>query len=566
MDHSKDFWSALRERYLVRVAAIYLGAAWFAIQVTKNLSDVFGAPYWITRAMVGIFVIGLPITLFFSWVYQTTPQHSRISGRRLDRVIGVIFALVVVALLMDRYMPSSFGVSGLGPLTKKQFVICGAVLVVLVLLVGAWAVTRGSNGAVKGEIQSVSTAVSTGTADVVTPGPRIAVLPFANVSGEAALDYFSDGITENITNSLSRFRDLFVISSNSSFTYKNKSVTTQDVSRELGVNYILQGSVQTSGDRIRITVQLVDGVTGGNLWAERYDRGIEDVFAVQDELTELIVGTLASAHGGRLHKAWQGRTHGGGTRNLLALDHFLRGLNLLNNFTKEDTERGRAELQKSAALDPSYAKPLAKISWSYMMDAYLGWSPNPTESWAKALQFAKQAIERDDSEAWGHFALGGYYMFKRQHDQAKSEYLRALDLNPNEADIVNDFGFCLSYAGEPMEGIRLAQKAMRLNPHHPEFYTMQLGQIYFDARMYEQAIVALESLRGEDTVLRNLYLAASHAALTHIDDAKRAIMRALSIDPTATLSRWANAEMAPYKDPQDLEHFRDNLRKSGLPA
>ena len=566
MGHSKDFWSALKERNVVRVAAVYLGTAWFAVEVAKNLSEIFGAPHWVPRAVVGFLALGLPVMLVFSWIYETTPEQSRTSARRLDRLIAVVLALIIVALLVNRLVPGSSAV-GLGPLSGKQFAVYGGSIAVglAALLGGVLILTRRRGKQAKDEVQPVPSLAAAGAIDMTATGPRIAVLPFTNASGDAAQAYFCDGITENIITRLSRFRDLFVISSNSSFTYKNKSVTTQDVSRELGVTHVLQGSVQRSADRIRITVQLVDGASGGNLWAERYDRGIDEVFAVQDEVTELIVGTLASTHGGRLQKAWQGRANGSGTRNMLALDHFLRGLDLLNHFNKEDTERGRVELQKAADLDPNYAKPLAKISWSHMMDAYLGWSANPTESWAEALEFAKKAVERDDGEAWGHYALGGYYMYKRQHDQATSEFLRALDLNPNEADIVNDLGLCLSYAGEAKEGVRLAQKAMRLNPHYPEFYTMQIGQIYFDARLYELAVAALESLRGEDTVLACLYLAASHAALNHTDDAKRAVKRALLVEPTAKLSKWASLELAPYKKALDLEHLRELLRRAGLP-
>ncbi len=396
--------------------------------------------------------------------------------------------------------------------------------------------------------------------------PSIVVLPFDNMSGDPEQEYFSDGITENIITGLSRFRDLFVIARYSAFAYKGKAAKVQDVCRELGVRYVLEGSVQRSGDRVRITAQLIDGTSGQHLWAERYDRGVEDIFAVQDEVTETIVGTLATSYGGRLRKAWKGRDEAASPRNLLAIDYFQRGMEFLNRFTREDNKRAKELFHKAAELDPNYGKPCAKLAWSHMIDVIFGWSEDPATSWANGLKFATEAIQRDDDEPWGHWALGGYYMgYLAQHDRALSEYRKALELNPNDADVLTDFALTLSYAGQATEAIEWALKAMRLNPHAPEWYVMQLGQIYYDARQYEQATTTLESLRETDTILIQLCLAASHAALGHVGEAKKAIDRALQLDPQATLQRWASFEKAPYKDPKDLEHLRDGLRRAGLP-
>jgi adenylate cyclase len=395
--------------------------------------------------------------------------------------------------------------------------------------------------------------------------PSIAVLPFINLGGDPAQEALSDGITHNIIAGLCRFRDLSVVASSSSFAYKGKAVKIPEASRELGARYVLEGSVQRAGGRLRITAQLIDGATGRHLWAERYDRSVEDVFAVQDEVTETLVGTLAAAHKGRLRKAWQGRADGAGTRNARALDHFLRGMDLMHRFTREDNERAREFFARAARLDPTYAKPLAKLSWSHMIDAYLGWSADAAQSWAEALQFATLAIERDDDEAWGHHALAGYCMYKGRHERAIAEFERALALNPNDADTINDFALCLSYAGRAAHGVEMALKAMRLNPHYPEFYAMQLGQICFDARRYDQAIAALEGLRSLDTALGRLYLAASHAAAGHAEEARKAVQRTLELDPQATVARWAGPDLAPYKNREGAAHFREALRRAGLP-
>jgi len=414
--------------------------------------------------------------------------------------------------------------------------------------------------------QLPSAATSPATKPLPLPDkPSIAVLPFTNMSGDPEQEHFSDGITQDIITNLSRFRDFFVIARNSTFAYKGKALKIQDVSRELGVGYVLEGSVQRSPDRVRITAQLIDGHTGGHLWSERYDRQIDDIFVVQDEVTEMIVGTLASGYGGRLRKAWQRRARGSKTQSVQAFDCFMRGLDLTYNFTKEDTRRGREFFEEAIQLDPNYAKAYAKLAWGHIEDAYQGWSKDYEGSLAKGLEYANKGIECEDEESWGHWALAGYHFFTMRHDRALAEFQRAIELNPNDADVLNDVGFCLSYAGRAEEGLESVHKAMRLNPHYPEWYSMQLGQIYFDARQYEEAVATFESLRSLETIISCLYRAASHAAVVHTAEAQKAIGRVLELDPQATLQKWTSVKMAPYKDPKDLEHFRLNLRKAGLP-
>ncbi|MFB9983865.1 tetratricopeptide repeat protein [Mesorhizobium kowhaii] len=394
--------------------------------------------------------------------------------------------------------------------------------------------------------------------------PSIALLPFVNMSDDRQQDYLADGITENVITGLSRFRDLFVIASNSTFAYKGKATKIQDASRELGVRYILEGSVQRSKERVRITAQLIDGKTGRHLWVERYDRGIDDIFAVQDDVTERIIGSLATAYGGRLLKVWHERPEAAGTRNFEALDYFVRGMEFLNRFTKEDNLRARELFEKAGELDPKFGKAFAKLAWTHMIDANDGWSDNPDVSLANGLKYATLAVERDDSEAWGYYALAAHCLFSRQYERAIVEYQRALELNPNDADVLMDFGSCLSYSGRAPEGLETAQKAMRLNPHYPEWYVLQIGQIYYDARRYHEAIAALEGLRTLDTVYLHLYLAASYAALGSEDEAQQAIEHVLQLEPRATITMRTSPEMAPYRNSSDLEHFRENLRKAGL--
>jgi adenylate cyclase len=402
------------------------------------------------------------------------------------------------------------------------------------------------------------------TADSKTPQipdkPSIAVLPFTNISNDHEQEYLVDGITEDIITNLSRFRDFFVIASNTSFVYKGKAVKVQDVSRELGVRYILEGSAQKSKDRIRVTAQLIDGITGSHLWAERYERNIENIFALQDEVVELIVGSLASGFGGRIRKAWQRR----GSENLLAFDSVMRGMDFINKLTKKDNLSARFFFEEAIALDPNYGKAYAKIAWTYILDAIFGWADDYEGSMAKGQEIAEKGIEREDDESWLHWALGTCHFYGMRHDLGLAELKRAVELNPNDADVLADAGYLSSYAGRAEEGIELASHAIRLNPHCPNYYHTQLGQILFDARKYKDAITAIERAGSFETILSSLYLAASQAALGNDSKAKDAINRVLNIDPEATIKKWTLPRMAPYRDSEDVSHFSKNLRKAGL--
>ena len=395
--------------------------------------------------------------------------------------------------------------------------------------------------------------------------PSLAVLPFVNMSAGHAGDYLSDGITENIITGLSRFRDLTVIARYSAFSYKGKAVKIQDVARELGVKFVLEGSVQKSDDRITITAQLIDGSTGAHLWAERFDRRFEDTTAVLDEVTDLIVARLASTYGGRLHKAWRGRAERSSPQNFQAYDHFQRGLHILDTHAPGCTVKARDCFRKAVELDPAYGKPYAKAAWAHLTDVWLGWTKDSAQSLAEALKCATLAIERDDDEAWGHWAMGGYHIFCGQPDRAIAAYQRALELNPNDGDVMNDFGFCLSTVGRAEEGLELMRKARVLNPHYPEYWLTLQGPVYFDAHRYEEAIATFESLRTIDTIGVQLYLAATHAALGHLEKARAAVTRVKSFDPNATIRSCASACIDVYKEAAGREHVRKNLLKAGLP-
>jgi adenylate cyclase len=391
----------------------------------------------------------------------------------------------------------------------------------------------------------------------------IAVLPFDNMSGVPEHDYIGEGIAENILTDLSRFRDLTVIARNSSFAYKGKATRIQDIRRDLAVNYVLEGSVQRAGDRIRITAQLIEGATGKHLWAERYDRRVDDLFAVMDEITELIVGTLGTTYGGRLRKAASENATGAGPTSFRAFDHFVQGMQELNKFAKESIPSAVAHFQQAVAINPRYAKAHAKLAWAHLINADFGWAEDEAATVRKAREAADAAVLADDAEAWAHWAVAGCAMFDRQHDRALMRMRKALELNPNDADVLADMGLFCAWAGKAEEGLVHALRAVKINPHHPEYYADQLGWIYFDARQYENAIRTLDGLRTLCTPSTLIYLAASHAALGHIEAARAIAAKLLAREPQSTVSYRTN--LIPYHDDRDRDHVAENLRLAGLP-
>lgn len=411
---------------------------------------------------------------------------------------------------------------------------------------------------------AVEPGITREAASLLPDKPSIAVLPFTNVSGDPEQDCFCDGLTEDVITQLSRFRDLFVIASHSCFTYKGKAVRIQQVSEELGVQYVLEGSVQRSGDRVRISVQLIEGQTGRHLWAHRYDRDFNDIFEVQDDLTEQIVGTLATGYGGRLRKAWQKRPEAARAGNARAFDCFMCGLDRIDFWTEVDVQEGRRYLEQAIELDPGYARAYSKLAWTYLCDALEGWSDDPDSALEKGYSLALKGVELDDNESWTHWALGGYYIYRGKFDRGLEELERAVTLNPNDADVLMDYGYYLSYMGRPQQGLEVASRSMRLNPYYPDWYPCELGKIYFDCRRYAEAVAACERVRRPEA-LTLLYMAASYAALGQYGKAKSTVERVLSSAPKATVARWCEPVLAPYKRPEDLAHFRDNLLAAGLP-
>jgi adenylate cyclase len=389
--------------------------------------------------------------------------------------------------------------------------------------------------------------------------PSIAVLPFTNMSGDPEQEYFSDGITEDLITDLSKISGLFVIARSSVFIYKGKAVKIAEVGRELGVRYVLEGSVRKANDRVRITAQLVDATTEGHLWAERYDRDLKDIFALQDEVAQKIVAALAV----KLTEDEQKRLVRKHTDNMEAYDTFLQGLEYKNHYTKEANLQARQMFERAIDLDPEFALAYALLGLTHYQEWSLGWSQDP-QSLEQAFELAQRAIALDDSLPLSHYVLGEVYLWRKQHEQAIAELEKAIALSPSDADGIAGLGDILNWAGMPEEAIGLVTKAMRLNPMYPTWYLWNLGHAYFLTGRYEEAIETLKRVldRNPYFLPPHAYLAASYSELGRHEEARAEAAEVMKLSPQTSMEAWR--QRLPYRDQAVLERLFDSLRKAGL--
>ncbi len=389
--------------------------------------------------------------------------------------------------------------------------------------------------------------------------PSIAVLPFTNLSGDREQEYFSDGITDDLTTALSRLPGLFVIDRNSAFTYKGKPVKAQQVSRELGVRYVLEGSVRKEADQVRITAQLADATTGADLWAVHYDRPLRDIFALQDEIVQRIVTTLNL----QLDLMQRGADVRQTTDNLEAYDNFLRGLVYIWSLTKGDNAKARQMFEKAIGLDPKYARAYAALGYSYWVAWAHQWSHDP-HFLDRALQLEQQTIALDDSLAFAHMALGQIYLYKKQYDQATAEAERAIALDPNSAFGYRALAFIMNWSGKPAEGIGLAEKAMRVDPRNRDYYLWLEGGSYTQMGRYEEAIPILKRhlARYPNSFGAHYILVLDYTELGREDEARAEATEVLRLSPNFSLD--AEKRLNPQKDQTVANRFYADLRKAGL--
>jgi TolB-like protein len=391
--------------------------------------------------------------------------------------------------------------------------------------------------------------------------PAIAVLPFVNLSGDPEQEYFSDGISEDIIAALSKLRWFFVIARNSSFTFKGKAVHMKQIAEELGVGYVIEGSVRKSGERVRITAQLNDAATGSHIWAERYDRDIADVFAVQDEITEAIVAAIEP----QLYAAENFRAQRKPPDSLDAWDLVMRGLSHYWRLTRQDNMVAQAMLEKATAIDPNYGQALGVLAAAHTFSAHMGWA-----EMSKAVPIAERAaiaaLRADSEDPWAHYAMGNVYLFTRRFDDSLAEFETALHLNPNFSLAQGYYGLTLCYCGRWQDGDLAARRALRLSPRDP-FSALYYGiaaYSQYNGRNYEEAIrLARESIRERnDFVGGHRLLTASAGMAGRSDFAAAALQELRRVQPNISLS-WISKEM-PFKLDEDRKHYLEGFRRAGL--
>jgi adenylate cyclase len=390
--------------------------------------------------------------------------------------------------------------------------------------------------------------------------PSIAVLPFANMSGDVEQEYFSDGLTEDLITDLSKVSGLFVIARNSSFVYKGRPAKVQEIGRDLGVRFVLEGSVRKAGNRVRITAQLIDAGSGGHLWAERFDRELTDIFSTQDEVVERIVDSLAVT----LTHGEEQRLRRRGTGNVEAYETWLRAREVLGRGTRESVMQAQAMYRRAIEIDPNFAAPHAGLALAAIAHYSSGWALDPAQALDEAGRWARRAVELNDQEPLSHMALGNVLLWRRDHDSALAEFRRMIDLDPNFAQGYAATGLALMYAGRPAEALEPIAMAMRLDPHYPAIVLHFLAQTNFSLGKYKTAAQQLidRIARTPGTDSSRMLLASCYGHLGRVEDARTAWEGLLKVNPDFSLLQRARA--LPYKEASDFQRIVEGLAKAGL--
>jgi adenylate cyclase len=437
------------------------------------------------------------------------------------------------------------------PSKSSMFIMAGFVLVSLISGLAWWHLWNPSTQVQPQQEPALTTKIDK---------PVIAVLPFDNMSQSPEQDYFSDGITEDIITDLSRISGLLVIARNSTFAYKGTATKIKQIARELGASHVLTGSVRKAGKRIRINAQLIDAATKHEIWADRYDRQLSDVFALQDEVTQRIVSSLSV----KLKLSERDRLSRSAKVDPEAYDMLLRGIDRYRRLTREAVTGSREFFKKAIALDKNFARAHADLALTYVSAANLGLSDQPKASLRKALEIANFALKLDDRLPQTHFVLAAAYRGQRQYDKAIAAARRSIALDPNYADGYFQVALNLNYAGRPDDGLTEIKKAMRLNPRHSFFYVLVLGQSYYLLGEYEKALKQFERAKAANPEFGQVhkFLAATYVALGRMDDAEWAVEELKSIIPDVSLKKEVFS--APFQDKRVLDLYLSRLRKAGL--
>jgi adenylate cyclase len=390
--------------------------------------------------------------------------------------------------------------------------------------------------------------------------PTIAVLPFVNLSNDPEQEYFSDGITDDIITDISKISGLFVIARTSTFIYKGQSVTVDQIANELGARYILEGSVRKAGEKVRINAQLIDSTTGGHMWAERYDRNLEDIFTLQDEVTAKIVSGLEV----NLTAADKKRTGHKITRDVDAYDLYLRGRTAFHRFTESDNALAKEIFKKAIELDPNFAAAFAYLSLAQMIDWEYVWK-GPGYTLDQALETAQKAVAIDDKLGLAHTRLGWIYNFRGEHDKAIASYERAMELDPDDVETCSYFAEALNYSGDPDEAIKLTEKAIRFDPLLPRHITFHLGHSYLLLNRLDDAVAFIRNTIDQvpTFVPAHVFLAVVYSEMDRMQEARSEIETVLKLAPGNTVP--ITSQRYPHRSSKTQNRFVEGLRKAGLP-
>jgi adenylate cyclase len=390
--------------------------------------------------------------------------------------------------------------------------------------------------------------------------PSIAVLSFEDLSGDPEQEYFSDGVVEDIITDLSKIEGLFVIARNSTFIYKGKHLDARYICRDLGVRYVLEGSVRRLGDHVRITAQLIDGDSGGHVWAERYDRHLHDIFSVQDDVTRDIVSALALTLTSDERAGMRSRR----TQNLEAYEQFLRGRDQAFRDTAEANAQARELLEKAIVLDPNFSLAFSYLSRNYVIAYVNRWDESPERCLQLAIELGQRAVELDARNPHAYFTVAAAALWMKRHEEAAAAARKCLDIDPNFAEGHAVFGLILVYSGKPREAIASLQRAMRLDPHYRDIYLHLLALAHVQLEEFEQAVAALRRrlLRKPESDISRVLLAAVHGHMGNVEESRAQWAEALRINPSYSLEH--RRKILPYRNPADFEHLLDGLRKAGL--
>ena len=384
----------------------------------------------------------------------------------------------------------------------------------------------------------------------------IVVLPFLFHGNEPQDRWFADALTEDITTNLSRFHEFFVIARSSAFVFRNREIPATKVGRELRVRYVVDGSVRKSGNRLRISLQLIDATAGRTIWGEQYNRGIEDIFDVQDEITQIIVSATAS----KIRASEAERLRLLPPNSLEAYGFLLRGQSHVVRYTQADVRQAQGLYNAALSSDPKYARALSAKSRTLNLEWRYNWAPEPETALNESFDLAQVAVGLDPSDARGFGELGFAHLYRKENDAALSAYERALQLNPNDADLMSDMADAMAHSGRSEDAVDLLGKAMHLNPFYPDQYIWHLGGAYFNLKEYDIVVQTINKMQNP-TEGRRL-LAASYAHLGETEKAGEQVKRILAAHPNFNIDQWASIQ--PDKFENDMAHFFDGLKKAGL--